>query len=94
MARNPHQAEAHFNLGGLYLDRGSIDEALAAYTAALALRPAYADALINQASAYLQLHQAEQAIVAYRQALRLQLQPVIRQRIEQQLAALESAEKR
>ncbi|MBT4980955.1 MAG: hypothetical protein HOM86_26790, partial [Gemmatimonadetes bacterium] len=76
------------------LDRGLIDEALAAYTAALALRPAYADALINQASAYLQLHQDEQAIVAYRQALRLQLQPAIRQRIEQQLAALEAAEKR
>ncbi|MBT7417957.1 MAG: tetratricopeptide repeat protein [Gemmatimonadetes bacterium] len=94
LARNPHQAEAHFNLGGLYLDRGSIDEALAAYTAALALRPAYADALINQASAYLQLHQDEQAIVAYRQALRLQLQPAIRQRIEQQLAALEAARKR
>jgi tetratricopeptide (TPR) repeat protein len=90
LARNPHQAEAHFNLGGVYLDQGNIADALAAYDAALAQRPEYADALINKASAYLQLGQTKQAAASYERALRLELDPSIRQRVQDQLAGLKA----
>ncbi|MFL2542109.1 MAG: tetratricopeptide repeat protein [Candidatus Latescibacterota bacterium] len=90
LARNPHQAEAHFNLGGVYLDQGNITDALAAYDAALAQRPEYADALINKASAYLQLGQTKQAAASYERALRLELDPSIRQRVQDQLTGLKA----
>ncbi len=41
---NPNYPEAHYNLGGLLVDRGQTEEAVVHYKEALRLKPDYAEA--------------------------------------------------
>ena len=90
LVRNPHQVEAHFSLGGLYLDQRRYQRAADAYMAALELQPDYADAWINLASVQLHLGRNAEALAAYRRCVSLELSADIRARVERQIAGLEA----
>jgi tetratricopeptide (TPR) repeat protein len=49
--RNPKDAEAYFNRGCEYYDKGDYDRAIADYTEALRLNPNYAYAYNNRGNA-------------------------------------------
>jgi tetratricopeptide (TPR) repeat protein len=70
----PDYVEAHYNLGGAYIEKGNIDEALAEYRRAIEIRPDDADSHNNYGSALRRLNQFDQAENEYRRALSLQPQ--------------------
>ena len=61
----------YVNLGALLHEQGRLEEALAAFDAALALDPAYAEAHFNRAVVLQQQGRLDMAIEAYGQSLRL-----------------------
>jgi protein O-GlcNAc transferase len=61
----------YVNLGGLLQEQGRLDEALAAFDAALTLDPDYAEAQFNRGVALQQQGRLDAAIEAYKQSLRL-----------------------
>ena len=78
IAIRPDHAETHFNLGLLHHGAGRVEEAIASYRAALALRPGLesaraklAAALNEQGFAHFRARRIEPAIAAYRASLDL-----------------------
>jgi tetratricopeptide (TPR) repeat protein len=69
LAANPHQAEAHNNLGTIRQSAGDLAAALACYQNAVAAKPDYADAYNNLGTAYQDLGQLDAAADCYRRAL-------------------------
>ena len=67
----PTIAEAHSNLGNALQDKGQLDEAIAAYRQAIALKPNYPEAYSNLGNALRDKGQLDEAIAAYRQAIAL-----------------------
>jgi protein O-GlcNAc transferase len=61
----------YVNLGALLQEQGRLDEALAAFDAALALDPAYTEAHFNRGVVLAQQGRPEQAVEAYSAAVRL-----------------------
>ena len=71
MEINPADAETHNNLGATLFANGRVDDAMAHYRKALAIRPDYADASCNLASALLSNGDLDGAIAHYSACLAL-----------------------
>ena len=71
IALMPSLAQAHFNRGTIFLDRGDWQTALDAFHTALTFKPDSAGAHFNLGNAYLQGSQLEAAIAAYQKAIDL-----------------------
>ena len=69
LQKNPGAWMAHNNLGNLLKDTGRLDEARAAYEAALAVRPDFAMAHSNLGIVHKRQNRLDDAIRAYRRAL-------------------------
>jgi tetratricopeptide (TPR) repeat protein len=67
----PDFAEAHSNLGNLYLQSGRRDDALHAYTTAIRANPDLAPVYCNLATVLIELERYDEAIAASETALRL-----------------------
>ena len=65
----PDYVAAHNNLGNVLRDQGKLDDALAAYHRALALRPDYVAAHVNLGNALKDLGRLEEAVAAFQKAL-------------------------
>ncbi len=65
LAAAPDNAEAHFNLGLLYIRSSEYQPAIAAFRTVITLQPAMADALFNLGFAYAKIGQYDQAIASY-----------------------------
>jgi len=63
--------EVHANLGNALVDQGKLDEAVAAFRRAIALRPNFAEAHSNLGDALQDEGQLEEAIAAYGRAIAL-----------------------
>src|SRR5436309_540879 len=63
--------EVHHNLGNILREKGRLDEALAAYTEALRLRPDYAKAYINRGVALVSLARLDEAVADLRHGVEL-----------------------
>jgi protein O-GlcNAc transferase len=72
VALRPELAEAHFNLGSAYRDRGNRAAALDAYKNALALRPSWADAELALGTVLRELGKLEEALEHLARAIALQ----------------------
>jgi predicted O-linked N-acetylglucosamine transferase (SPINDLY family) len=70
LRQNPNRL-VYVNLGALLHEQDRLDEALAAFDAALALNPSYAEAQFNRGIILQQQGRLDAAIEAYQQALRL-----------------------
>ena len=62
-------AEAHYNLGLAYHYQGKLDEAVAAYKAAIRIDPNYALTHYNLGVAYSEQGKLEEAIAEYQKAI-------------------------
>ncbi len=62
----PNLAEAHHNLGVLFMGRGKLDEAVACYRRALELKPDCAEAHHNLGVALMDLGNPQEAALCYR----------------------------
>ena len=62
---------AHCNLGAALHSQGKLDEAIAAYRAALRIKPGYAKAICNLGTALADQGKLDEAVAAYGEALRL-----------------------
>ncbi len=71
LAAAPDNAEAHFNLGLLYIRSGEYQPAIAAFRTVIALQPTMADALFNLGFAYAKSGQYDQAVASYIRAVDL-----------------------
>src|SRR4029077_12878888 len=69
LARNPTAWVAHYNLANELRDRGALDDAIAHYTAAVALKPDYAQAYANLGVALVLAGRPGAAVAAYQRAL-------------------------
>ena len=67
--RNGKNPTYFYNLGVALNDKGKLDEAIAAYRAAIAVKPDFADAHCNLGAALKDQGKLDQAIAAYRQAI-------------------------
>ena len=72
IARNPNSFMAHNNLGGLLVEEGRGDEAIAHFRTALRIEPRFAEAHLNLADLLLQKKQVDEAIAHYQAALEIQ----------------------
>jgi tetratricopeptide (TPR) repeat protein len=61
---------AYYHLGLLYLERGSLDEAIVQFQDALRIKPHYAEARNNLGAALLQKGALDEAMAQYQEALR------------------------
>jgi tetratricopeptide (TPR) repeat protein len=68
---NPYDADAHTNLGGVYLMNNRLDRAIEEFDAALKINPASAEAHNNMGTAYLRKGRPDLAYPHYTEALRL-----------------------
>ncbi len=73
LARDGRNAVAHNNHGAVLLALGRLEEALAAFERACALKPDYAEALNNAGNALVSLGRPAEALDRYRRALELGL---------------------
>ena len=64
-------AEARFTRGGVYLKQDQIEQAIADYTVAIALKPNFAEAFLNRGNAYDDAGARDQALHDYDEALRI-----------------------
>lgn len=71
LAQNPALAEAHNNLGNLYIRQQQMSAAIGEFRAAMALNPNYAMVRNNLGSAYILMGEEELAIQEFITALRL-----------------------
>ena len=67
----PTYPEAHSNLGGALIDKGQLQEGIAAYRRAIHLNPNFPAAHYNLGNALKNAGQLDEAIAAYRQAIAL-----------------------
>jgi tetratricopeptide (TPR) repeat protein len=72
LERDPDDANAHNNLGHLYLNSGRLPDALRHFERAVRLQPEYAHARRNLAIALYRAGQFEPAVVLYKEALELE----------------------
>ena len=72
VAKAPHKARPHHNLGVALAQQGKLPEALAHYREALRLRPTYVEAHTNLGIALAQQGKTVEALAHYTEALRLQ----------------------
>ena len=80
-------ADAHFNRGNALQEQGKLEEAIAAYRAAIRLQPDYADAHDNLGIALEDRGKLEEAVAAFREAIRLRARPRRRPRQPRQRPA-------
>ncbi len=71
LENNPGSTLAHNNLGNLLLERGEVDNAIAHFRAALAIRPDFAESHSNLGNALARTGHVSEAIEEYRAALKL-----------------------
>jgi tetratricopeptide (TPR) repeat protein len=71
IAQNANDADAFFNRGLAYKQKGQYDQAIEDYTSSIALKPGGADAFLGRGNAYYGKGQYDLAIADYQQALRL-----------------------
>ncbi|OGP69033.1 MAG: hypothetical protein A2170_06220 [Deltaproteobacteria bacterium RBG_13_53_10] len=64
-------AEAYYNRGNAYWDKGQLDQAILDYNRALELNPGYAEAYNNRGVAYRNKGQYDQAILDYNKAFEI-----------------------
>jgi len=69
IALNPEYAEAHNNLGNVFMELGRIDDALDSYRKSLAINPDYVMALSNLGNAFQKLGRLDDAIASCQKAL-------------------------
>ena len=67
----PQCARAHSNLGLVYFEKGRVDEAIAEYTRAVAIKPDFPQAYDNLGIAYAKKGMFDEAIVEYKKAITL-----------------------
>ena len=72
LARNPNAAMAYVNLGGLLLEAGQVDEAMARFQKALEIDPRDEDACYNLGLALLRKGQVDEAMAQFRKAIEIQ----------------------
>ena len=66
---NPNSADAHNNLGNVFIDQGKPEEAIKAFDEALTIKPDYAEAYYNKGNALQDQGMFEEALNAYQTAL-------------------------
>jgi tetratricopeptide (TPR) repeat protein len=71
LAATPDSYMAHHVMGGIALDSGRTDEALAQSAEAVRLNPGFSDARANHGLALMDAHRLDEAIAEYREAVRL-----------------------
>ena len=71
LAVSPDNAEAHFNLGLLYIRSGEYQPAVAAFRKVLMLQPQMPDALFNLGFAYTKSGRYDEAVESYNRAVAL-----------------------
>ena len=71
LAVSPDNAEAHFNLGLLYIRSGEYQPAVAAFRKVLTLQPQMPDALFNLGFAYTKSGRYDEAVESYNRAVAL-----------------------
>ena len=67
----PDYPDAYFNLGSVLFQQGRLDEAVAEWRKALAIRPQDAEAHRNVASAFRKQGKVKEAVLEYEQALNI-----------------------
>jgi tetratricopeptide (TPR) repeat protein len=67
----PNYAEAYYNMGNAFKQKGNLDEAIASYKKVINLKPNYADAYYNMGNALKQKGELDPAIVSYKNAINL-----------------------
>jgi tetratricopeptide (TPR) repeat protein len=72
IARNPSSYLAHTDLGGVFLDMGRLDEAIAHFKKALEVRPDYVEAYNNLGNILLKNRQVNEAMEQFQKALEIQ----------------------
>jgi len=68
---NPHDAEAHYNLGVVYIELGRFQEASEAFIQTVRIEPNNAMAYDNLGSSYIELGRYQDAIVAVKSAIQI-----------------------
>ena len=69
--KQPDFLEAHYNLGILHTQNGSLNEAMASYKRALEIQPNYAEAHYNLGNIYLELDKLDEAEANFTRAITL-----------------------
>jgi tetratricopeptide (TPR) repeat protein len=70
--KDPKNANAYYNRGNAYSDKGDTDRAIADYTAAIRLNPTYANAYYNRGNGYSNKGDTDRAIADYTEVIRLE----------------------
>ena len=70
--QDPKYAQAYYNRGNAYSNKGDTDRAIADYTAAIQLDPTYANAYYNRGNGYSNKGDTARAIADYSEAIRLE----------------------
>ena len=70
-ATEPDTAEEFFQAGNQHAQAGELEEAIAAYEAALELEPGYVSAMTNLGVAYYNIGQLDEAVAEYQKALQV-----------------------
>ena len=90
----PDYPQAHNNLAGMLLQRGSAAEALQHYQEAVRLNPRYVDAFQNMARAYAAAGQFDEAVRSVQAALALSPPEPVASTLRDQLRAYSSRQRR
>ena len=69
---DPHFAEAHFNLGVAYQEKGDLKEAIAEYQKTIQIYPNYIEAHNNLGILYFRKGMLDQALVEYQKTIEIQ----------------------
>ena len=66
---NPDFAEAHYNLGWIYVEKGMLDEAISEYKKTITINPDLANAHFNLGRIYEKKERLDEAISEYKKAI-------------------------
>ncbi len=69
---HPGYAQAYYNIGYVFLQKGQLDEAITCLEKVLQIQPDYVNAVCNLGAAYLQKGRLDEAIEQYQKAVALQ----------------------
>jgi tetratricopeptide (TPR) repeat protein len=72
VVKNPSAWLPHYNLGNVFLNAGTTEEAIRHYEQALRLKPDYTDAHVNLGDCLLRVGRVQEAIDHYKQALQVE----------------------